>query len=73
MGERDEGVPVVVEFDAAKLQQWLRTLLDPAHAAFIEPLRDEIANRAFDHAAAEFEVFASELGPSRYQPKSPRA
>ena len=60
MNEALEGLPVAVDLDAAQLDDRLRALLDPAHAAVVAAMRDDVLDGALDDAGGDREVAATE-------------
>jgi len=52
MNEFDKRIPVVIHLDAAKLQQVLSPLFDPAHTAAVEALGDSLLTSSLSLVSA---------------------
>src|SRR5215468_1975903 len=59
--ELDEVVPVTVGLDAPQLHDGLRAFLDPAHAAMVATLADDVLDGTFHGATSEFEILLDDL------------
>ena len=56
MDERDEGIPLSVEFDAPELEEGFGSFSDPAHATLVEALGDDIPYGSFDSSAGDLQI-----------------
>ena len=61
MNEFDKGIPISVHLNAAKLQQVLGALFDPAHTAAVEALGDDIVHCPFNGSGRNLQVLFAQF------------